>query len=1412
MTVDVLHQKKEELAGIYLEDLKKELWTLQWGVVDVLATRLKKRMTSETALSNIDDLKLTAAEKQLATLSPATAEKIFAFIQEKQEKLASATTVEELEALKEEMKTTTGEKVLETEGTPSKTEAIVWWTAAWAAALWIDVAAIKKIDALKQANKIKSIECKTSKEFAEKIQQQFNAIAEDLKKQAANPHFVGTQRMNIMESAEEFKTIAAQVDESTMNSVEMMGMLKDKLPVSALKNISAADAKLIWKLWKTFWSESIANKTESEILTALEKKWITSLNKEAISVLKSAANATEFETMVGVMEHPQGVLGFLKWMKGILAMDIIVTWINIFVLTWELSEAEAYKKINTLRGEIKKERLRVQFGTSTALLAVETILTFMAFGSSIGFLPWLVVWTVAGAVYWAVGQAIDVYYDKVEFYSQNQEEFRKQYRTEIKEAIISSAASEEWNLNMDERLTAMEKKAWYSRAQRELLPFGATLTEKDKLTTTEDARKALIRQEEYTKADYHLIQRWFASDQGEDEFKKTLSAKDLAEYGKQKTAINAVIDTRMKYIKKFMYENKTSKEHQLFISAMKNNLWIKAIEKILADSKVYHDMQQTWTDQYITGCTTVEAYKTAYEKKLKTDNTIWFTSFETMRTTDQYKFLELYYGVKNYETYVFEQSKTSESFPYKDKVDKMQKRIDFVKHYYEYKMLWVSIEDQKKMTLYSPTIDNNQIQEILTSGDLKSAILNLNALNAKDYFMSREYLDRQESNLEISDSVWQNIIYRIAVEFHGYTGDNNMTDLIAFFRKDKWEALGLYYDNKRIINNDRAIDKGINLDDFETMTADEILKERISPSNWNRAIASFIPNPLGQIWNVLGATGVRSPYWFTDNASMIDTKAEAGDMDDKMNLEYRKRIKTIITEEKWYKLPEKKRTVEQAIINYIKTNSREVGKTITYDPVTQEAIHSEDKEQGYVEIPYYLIIQAEKSGIGDLRKFIFKYKNNQITACTSKLYLTDKLDFSQTNTTIQKEYISWAKEALGKNTQKYVDYVDEAKTQFEKLITYDVDELDIPKEYLKSYREKIKDRETFKLSLLTLDSSTAKSELTSKYQEYHDYFENTYIGMLGVISKFSNKIFSSNDLDSAQYHQQVEGLAAQLKSISISDKWVLTGPTDQMTDIQKKAFYVVLGSQKIEGRTILELAKSTDKTDRNKAIRAVKQIVKSIMEGQILRFDEQGNINGIHQWESMENILSLVSGWLAARLGKNIVKTTFFDASKYTIEKETVDYDKIKIKPLTQVQEKTTVQTNEVQKIIEATKPDLIYPGRGLVTFDPEKNVLTSRGKNIKIDSKKLAIIWLSTTFATLKELIMAANLMNRFKDKYPWVKDFYFGSRFWLGVDYGIYRSENWIDTQIVDSDVIKEKFPSMLNADNDVKPEVINFINRIA
>jgi len=85
---------------------------------------------------------------------------------------------------------------------------------------------------------------KNGKEFAEKMEKQFTAVADDLEKQAKiNPKLVEFQRKNILQSAEEFRNAAKGMDEGTMNSVEMLGTLKNKLPTSILKSITPENAK-----------------------------------------------------------------------------------------------------------------------------------------------------------------------------------------------------------------------------------------------------------------------------------------------------------------------------------------------------------------------------------------------------------------------------------------------------------------------------------------------------------------------------------------------------------------------------------------------------------------------------------------------------------------------------------------------------------------------------------------------------------------------------------------------------------------------------------------------------------------------------------------------------------------------------------------------------------------------------------------------------------------------------------------------------------------------------------------------------------------------------------------------------------------------------------------------------------------
>lgn len=115
---------------------------------------------------------------------------------------------------------------------------------------------------------------------------------------------------------------------------------------------------------------------------------------------------------------------------------------------------------------------------------------------------------------------------------------------------------------------------------------------------------------------------------------------------------------------------------------------------------------------------------------------------------------------------------------------------------------------------------------------------------------------------------------------------------------------------------------------------------------------------------------------------------------------------------------------------------------------------------------------------------------------------------------------------------QYIQYVDSAKNKFQELITFNDNDLDLPKEYLDAYNAKILERYTFKTKLLSMEKTVAKSTLLEKYQEYHDRFDHMYTAMLLEISKFRRR---SNDLDSAEYLRAVENMAEQLGSIHIEN-------------------------------------------------------------------------------------------------------------------------------------------------------------------------------------------------------------------------------------------------------------------------------------
>ena len=172
-----------------------------------------------------------------------------------------------------------------------------------------------------------------------------------------------------------------------------------------------------------------------------------------------------------------------------------------------------------------------------------------------------------------------------------------------------------------------------------------------------------------------------------------------------------------------------------------------------------------------------------------------------------------------------------------------------------------------------------------------------------------------------------------------------------------------------------------------------------------------------------------------------------------------------------------------------------------------------------------------------------------------------------------------------------------------------------------------------------------------------------------------------------------------------------------------------------------------------------------------------------------------------------------------------LDNDKITIKSLTSWQEQLTSQTKKIQQAIESTQPDSVYPGRGLVTFDPDTSELMSYGKTTKlqivsektIETKGFAFLWeqqktiqrtvisvkvewLDLTLS-LQEWIYAANLLNRIQGKYL-KNNPDFANRFFFGSASGaLYAEDGLNDIDVLSSWAIEKNYAWLQNKDNQKK-----------
>ncbi len=267
-----------------------------------------------------------------------------------------------------------------------------------------------------------------------------------------------------------------------------------------------------------------------------------------------------------------------------------------------------------------------------------------------------------------------------------------------------------------------------------------------------------------------------------------------------------------------------------------------------------------------------------------------------------------------------------------------------------------------------------------------------------------------------------------------------------------------------------------------------------------------------------------------------------------------------------------------------------------------------------------MVIEAKKAKIGDIENYLFKYENDKIVAISTWYHINDSLNFDKTNIDIDYEALSPLRENISEQEKLIVEKVSSShdrlekirslQSNWQKLTSSQKDDLGIPVEIERQISKKWHDRQDIEWSLLYLSPLSAQSILQSKREEYYNYFEDTYIGIMATVSQFTwgDKMWNIGHMNSAFAWSN-----AKIIDIDPSNNELFIPNNIELEDDEKYFLLHYIKKTKDEetGKTVEELLKSTDDNEIKKWTWMSKQILISILESETIVFTENWEIKRI---------------------------------------------------------------------------------------------------------------------------------------------------------------------------------------------------------
>ena len=1341
---------KNEISDCYIKDLKKQLWWLKSIAVLPIQKPIKDILMWKGEMpEKFDEVKEFWWRKNIINfVSPQVATEIFEFMKSKRLEIEKRKTESELTDLKNEILWLTPETTPSAQGPQSSTQSWSWsstpdnsgwdnnwewdggstwssnpedesnqdswsqesqeshwtnWVAAWvetALIWWAWTLALERMVARNGRATEQMMEQLDAKKMKSTIESVIDAAQKRIN---ATEHRLTEKQLKTAEKhIKKLKEGVKGFDWEAVDVLKEWNKLWNKFNISRalLENcgLTAGDLSKISRM-----AEDLAWKTEDSIRAALKANNITWVDDGIIKAFCKAEKADEIVAMTKILKHWNRIPRLLQTMAGALWVDAAFTWLDVWMYIEQKKEAELILKVNELRWKNKRNQAGRQLWIWISSVAIEALWILLLYAATwsawwpIGTAIWFAVWALTMAASFGVDS---LYFDVKDFYLQNQEDFLRQTRAQLKQAILQWIHNKkEWNWSQNERITS-----FFSPSMKP----GSDLKEK----SLNDACVSMIFLEEIDEsgefAYNQLLREYIQSGKTREDFLSDKDENYKNEFEQIWEKMEERINVRMQYV---LEEFKKPD----IIESLSNWTWMQDLTNIFTNSIAFAELkeQNKWDDDK-TVEENLENYKSELLSEFPTEKV---EQFEELRQNNPSLFMEIITTV-SLDAFIYweEDEEKNEDSNY-------VQNVKMVVAYKKRLQLTQSVEDKRYLNI--DNIANSKFIENLLISDFDLSKVEYPTIEPERLINMVKYNCERNWLTDISDDPLQNVLYRLARELFWYSWENETQSLMWFFSESNDNNHWLYYTKKRKVNKDWAIDKKLK----------DLIPRDFHDEDIDTIISNFISE--NKIWE-----------------SSIDTPTES--IDDELNLEFKNKIESLLRDELSFRSIEHKTLIKNQISDFVKQHSN----------------------WEYIELPYFLILEAKKSGLWDLQRQFFKRENDKMEIC----YLPSEINQTSLFDDVEKSYISPARESFTEEEQYYIDRVEAARKKIEAIrsvwwIDWFEDDLNIPVEIEHLLSEKVNEREKFKQDMLLYNESVASSA-DEKYEEFASYFENMYKWMLISISWFK----VSNDINSfALFSQSLYYWNQNL----FDESWNLLDIewNKLLNDAEFKNFYdEQIKTLKIWSKTIKELWGSDNPKERDLAKQASNAIYVTVLEACLILSDNEWNIYSINSWSSTyneypSNPKPRVSNGTAPPpppgVSRCVMERRRWEKEQI-IEKLSNRFEKMKIAPeisqykvkqllkpqeikkLTQQQRETTNITPEIQKQIESTMDNVDWRyKRWQIKFDIKTSTLKSWGNETKIvlpedwSIETIHLDWLDLDLP-IKEWLWLANFRNRIKSEYP--------------------------------------------------------------